>query len=108
MGQWIQDYVMPFLPLAIVTILIATLGGVLIELLIPPLRAPAHDVSRWLVVFVLGLTLGAVSFLVAYDFSDLETKIGPPNLGYVLALSALAFLAAELWMGRGKSASSSA
>ena len=106
-GQWIRDYVMPILPVAIVTILIATFGGVLIELLIPPLRAPAHDVSRWLVVFILGLTLGPVSFLVAYDFSDLDTAIGPANLGYVVALSALAFLAAELWMGRGRSSTSS-
>ena len=30
-GQWIRDYVMPILPVAIVTILIATFGGVLIE-----------------------------------------------------------------------------
>ena len=50
---------------AVATVFIAAIVGLFIEEYVPPLRAPQGDVSRWLVVLVLGLTLGRLSLLWA-------------------------------------------
>ena len=95
---------------AVATVFIAVIGGLLIEQYVPPLRAPQGDVSRWLVVLVLGLTLGPLSFVLGYEVyravteQSLRRSTTSPRS---LALSILAYLLAELFMGRGKSSTSS-
>jgi len=96
---------------AVATIFIAVIGGLLIEQYVPPLRTPQGDVSRWLVVLVLGLTLGPLSFVAGYEVYFALTEQSRPDesfpLGQVSAISILAYLLAEMLMGRGKSSTSS-
>jgi hypothetical protein len=106
-AQRVGPVVLPVLGLALFTIILASFGGMLIELLLPPLRAPARDPSRWLVVFVLGITLGPVSFILAWNLLDLSKTAGNFDPLGVVLLSALAFLAAELWLARGSRSRSS-
>ena len=105
---YFNDNIVPLLVLAVITIFTASLGGALIEQYVPPLRAPAGDISRWPVVLVLGMTLGPLSILVADNVYETFVKpIGDVEAGQVFGVSVLAFLIAELFMGRGKSSTSS-
>ena len=106
-----NDVAVPLIGVAVATIFIAVIVGLLIEQYVPPLRAPQGDVSRWLVVLVLGLTLGPLSFVVGYEVYRSITEQSLPDdaytLGQLSAVSILAYLLAELFMGRGKSSTSS-
>jgi hypothetical protein len=107
-GKWFDEYVVPLLAIAGVTVLIATVAGLLIEQLIPPLRVPARDITRWVVVLGLGLTLGPVSVAIGYDIyqSAAATELAPLQPARLIAISVLAYFLAELLMGRGKSTTS--
>lgn len=113
-GAWealFSTVVVSLVGVAVATIFIAVIVGLLIEQYVPPLRAPQGDVSRWLVVLVLGLTLGPASFVVGFDvYFSLSGQSLPDyayDLSQVSAISILAYLLAELFMGRGKSSTSS-
>ena len=100
---YFNDNVVPLLVLAVITIFTAAVLGGLVEQYVPPLRAPAGDISRWPVVLVLGITLGPMSLLIADNIY--EAFVGPladVEAGQVFAISILAFLIAEMLMGRGK------
>ena len=106
--QYFNDNIVPLLVLAIITIFTASIAGALIEQYVPPLRAPAGDISRWPVVLVLGMTLGPLSIVVADNVYEAFVKpLGDVEAGQVFGVSVLAFLLAELFMGRGKSSTSS-
>ena len=92
--------VLPWLSVAVVTVLLTSIGGLLIEQFVPPLRAPEHDASRWLVVLILGLTLGPLSFLIAYSALGIAASASP-DVSRIVAVSVLAFLVAEVLVGRG-------
>ena len=96
---------------AVATVFIAVSVGLLIEQYVPPLRTPQGDVSRWLVVLVLGLTLGPLSLFAGMQVYLALTGQSPPEesfpLGQVTAVSILAYLLAEMLMGRGKSSTTS-
>jgi hypothetical protein len=105
---YFDTYIVPLLVLAVITIFTASLAGVLIEQFVPPLRAPAEDISRWPVALVLGMTVGPLSFLVAYNlYKAFGGELLEVQAGQVFGVSVLAFLLAEMFMGRGKPASSS-
>ena len=89
-----------WLSVAIGTVLITSIGGLLVEQFVPLLRAPEHDASRWLVVLILGLTLGPLSFLIAYTALGM-TASASPDVSRIVAVSVLAFLVAEVLVGRG-------
>ena len=106
--QYFNDNIVPLLVLAVITIFTASIAGALIEQYVPPLRAPAGDISRWPVVLVLGMTLGPLSIVVADNVYEAFVKpLGDVEAGQVFGVSVLAFLLAELFMGRGKSSTSS-
>ena len=106
--QYFNDNIVPLLVLAVITIFTASIAGALIEQYVPPLRAPAGDISRWPVVLVLGMTLGPLSIVVADNVYEAFIKpLGDVEAGQVFGVSVLAFLLAELFMGRGKSSTSS-
>ena len=89
-----------WLSLAIGTVLITAVGGLLVEQYVPFLRAPENDASRWLVVLILGLTLGPLSFLIAYSALGMAASASP-NVSRIVPVSVLAFLVAEVLVGRG-------
>ena len=89
-----------WLSVAIGTVLITSIGGLLVEQFVPFLRAPEQDASRWLVVLILGLTLGPLSFLIAYTALGMAASTSP-DVSRIVAVSVLAFLVAEVVVGRG-------
>ena len=98
----------PLLVVGVITIFVAAIGGFLIEQFVPPLRAPAGDISRWPVVLVLGMILGPLSLIVADTvYESSVEQLLDVEAGQVFGVSVLAFLLAELFMGRGKSSTSS-
>ena len=100
-----NDYIEPMIGVAVATVFIAVIGGLLIEQFAPQLRAPERDPSRWLVVLVLGLTLGPIAFVLGSEiyeaFMDRDLPVFEP--GQIIAVGVVAYLLAEVFMGRGSS-----
>jgi hypothetical protein len=104
-GSWFERVMSPVLSAALIAVVVAVVLGILVEQLVPPLRAPARDRSRWITVLILGLTIGPVAFVVGYSarYNELAAveSAGEPKWAALFTISAIAFLLAEQWMGRG-------